>query len=159
MFAFPGQEALRILVGFARIRSVCESVRIANRQPSILILWLGSSSNGDLRFVRESPLIGSAGSLITCAQNLFRGTRTVTKSQLSYPRFTIGWKNTCIGYLGAYELRCANTPLRKLAWQGCRATRSQRMSMSRRVAGHANWLQIAKMYMHAMSVDHDHLKP
>ena len=27
------QEALRILVGFARIRSVCESVRIANRQP------------------------------------------------------------------------------------------------------------------------------
>ena len=28
------QQALHILVGFARIRSVCESMRIANRQPS-----------------------------------------------------------------------------------------------------------------------------
>ena len=27
-------HALRILIGFARIRSLCESVRIANRQPS-----------------------------------------------------------------------------------------------------------------------------
>ena len=38
------QEALRILVGFARIRSVCESLRIANRQPSYM--GLGSPTPG-----------------------------------------------------------------------------------------------------------------
>ena len=45
------QEALRVLVGFARIRSDCESLRIANRQPS----WIGKIGPKAPRRGAEGP--------------------------------------------------------------------------------------------------------